>query len=104
MIRKIQEYVDDDGKKVIEFTPIEDNSDIDIKPKNQYRGAIGIQTPHGILPFQFPFPENYDLKMCYDNFEKDAQEALDNMQKQAKEENLIVTPGQAHEQTPDIIR
>lgn len=96
MIRQIKEYVDDEGKKVIAFEPIDQDLDIDVKPKTQYRGSVGIMTPQGVLPFEFPFPEDYDLERCYKDFEKNAQEAMDKMQKEAQEQNLIVTPDQVN--------
>lgn len=91
MIREIKEYVDDEGKKVTAFEPLPHSvPDGDV----QYRGSVGIMTPRGILPIEFPFPEGYTLDQCFKEFEKEAEAAVEQIQKEAQEKNLIVTPDQ----------
>lgn len=100
MIKEVKKYTDDEGRSVTAYIPLSD-----IVDKIDYEGQVGIQTPMGIAPIRFPFPENYTLEQCYENFEKIATEEVNRVVKEAekkakeveeqtKNENLILTPEQ----------
>jgi len=99
MIKEVKKYTDDDGKSVTAYIPI---SVAPTEDMIAYEGQVGIQTPMGIAPIRFPFPEDYTLEKCFEKFEDIANIEVDRIMKEAEEkaknENLIVTPGQAMKQ------
>lgn len=107
MIKKEENYSDEDGKTVTAYVPVlqdplADNSVEDI----DYEGTVGVRTPMGIQPIRFPFPKGYSLEDCFGKFEEVAETELNRMRKEAeekqKEDNLIITPGQAAQQGTTI--
>jgi len=93
MIEEVKKYTNEKGMGVTEYTPVS-NSDVYIKPR--YDGTVGIRTPMGVQPIQFPFPEDFTLEQCFEKFEEIADVEVQKIMKEAeekqKEENLIVTP------------
>lgn len=107
MIREVKKYIDEkDGKTITQYTPIyfsTRNSDegkacINNDERVVFEGQVGIQTPMGIAPIRFEFPEDYSLEKCFEKFEEIAGEEVERTIKEAeekaKEDNLIVTPDQ----------
>lgn len=108
MIREAKEYVDDDGRKITGYYPINEGSS-DIKESSDiislelpispiFRGTIGIRTSAGVIPLEFIFPDNYTLAECFANFEKHADEMVEKIKQDAEEQNLIMTPDQVRKQ------
>ena len=106
MIVEVKRYTDDDGRSITAYVPIEIE---DIKAENiRYEGSVGVNTNMGVMPAHFPFPEGYSLEKCFEQFETIADEEITKQIKEAeekkREENLIVTPGQASAPNMQIIK
>jgi hypothetical protein len=111
MIKEVKKYTDDEGRSVTAYIPLETTGmkDFEIAELVAYEGQVGIQTPMGVAPIRFPFPENYTLEQCYENFEdiatvevdkvmEEAKEKAEEAEKLAQDKNLIITPGQMNQQ------
>jgi len=95
MITEIKSYTDDQGKSVKSYVPV-------LRcfiAETRYEGTVGIQTPRGIMPMDFPFPEDYTLEKCFEDFEEVAKREVNSQMEEAKkaaaERNRIITPGTA---------
>jgi hypothetical protein len=64
-----------------------------------YYGKVQIGTQMGPLGIQFIFPKDYDINQCFENFEKHAEAALEQMQKEQQQQ--IVVPNGIN---PDSLR
>jgi len=97
MIEEVKKYTDEEGKGVTEYIPLSTGEGV--ATKERYEGTVGIKTPMGIQPLSFPFPEGYSLEKCFEHFEDIADVEIKKIMEEAeakqKEENLIITPGQA---------
>lgn len=98
MIEEIKKYTNEEGKGVTTYTSLEG-----VEPhKIRYEGTVGIRTPMGVQPIHFPFPDEYTLEKCFEDFETvadvEVKKIMEEAEKQHKEENLIVTPDQVKEQ------
>ena len=114
MIKEVKKYTDDEGKSVTAYIPLEiEKSENKETELIAYEGQVGVQTPMGVAPIRFPFPDNYTLEQCFENFKdiadievekvmKEAEERAKEVEKQTKEDNLIVTPDQMRQQTQSI--
>jgi hypothetical protein len=100
MIEEVKKYTDEQGKSVTAYVPMSltEDSNKDTKSLTHYDGTVGIRTPVGVQPIQFPFPENFSLEQCFEKFEEIANVEVEKIMTEAKkkhdEENLIVTPDQ----------
>ena len=108
MIREVKKYTDDDGKSVTAYVPkkIQGDSEEHLRGSKaedltMYEGQVGIQTPMGIAPVRFNFPDDYTLERCFEEFEDIANVEVEKQIKEAEDkarnENLIVTPGQVNQ-------
>jgi len=106
MISEIKKFTDKEGRGVTMYVPVsgtekDEQSEL-AEPKPYFEGTVGIPTQMGVQALNFPFPEDYTLEKCFENFDKVAQEEVPKIiheaQKKHQEENLIVTPGQAAQQ------
>jgi len=103
MIEEVKKFTNEEGKGVTAYIPLA-KYDKETEPmqntKTRYEGTVGIRSPMGIQPLPFPFPEGYTLEKCFEDFEGVAdveiKKIMDEMEAKQKEENLIVTPGQAN--------
>ena len=107
MIKEVKKYTDDKGRSVTAYIPLNMDGDAVCKEKFiAYEGQVGIPTPMGVHPVRFPFPEDYTLEKCYEEFEgiamvevekviEEAEKRQKEAEEKAKDENLILTPGQA---------
>jgi hypothetical protein len=93
LIREVKEYTNEEGKRVTAFIPLGKDENAE---ENIFHGTVGIMTQRGPIEFSFDFPEGYDLKKCFDDFDNVVKKALEEKQKEARENDLIVTPGQVH--------
>ena len=91
MIYEVKRYVDDKGATIVERMPI--NEEGEGGNPSKFSGMASVTTPHGEMPFEFPFPEEYSLEDCFKNFEKVAEDILTEMQREAQK--TIVTPEEA---------
>ena len=110
MIKEVKKYTDDEGKSVTAYIPMEAyKMDATRDELIAYEGQVGIQTPMGIAPIRFPFPDDYTLEKCFENFEniatvevdkvmKEAEKKAKEAEQKAKDDNLILIPGQAPQQ------
>ena len=90
MIQEVKKYTDEDGRTVSAYIPRDTLADLCIK--SRYEGVVGIQTPAGIHPIHFNFPEEYTLEECFEKFEATADEEIKKMKEKAEDENRIITP------------
>ena len=101
MIEEVKKYTNEQGKGVTAYIPMTSNSEETKNP--HYDGTVGIRTPMGIQPVQFPFPENFTLEQCFEKFEEiadiEVKKIMVEAEKRHNEENLIVTPGQMKNKT-----
>ena len=93
MIQEIKRYTDEKGKSVKEYVPIE--KDQMVGARSTFEGTVGIQSPMGVVPIDFPFPEDYTLEQCFENFENIANIEVQKIIEEEKEKNRIVTPSGA---------
>lgn len=95
MITEIKSYTDDQGKSVKSYVPVLAEDVL----LTRYEGTVGIQTPRGIMPMDFPFPEDYTLEKCFEDFEEVAKREVNSQMEEAKkaaaEQSRIITPEQA---------
>jgi len=105
MIREVKKYTDDNGASVTAYIPIlneEESKIVTNTPLSAYEGQVGIPTPMGVAPIKFPFPEDFTLEQCFERFMEIAEIEVEKIMKEAEEkaknDNLIITPGQAAKQ------
>ena len=102
MIKEVKKYTDDEERSVTALIPKTDSDETmdwhAIEKTIEYKGQVGIKTPMGIMPVHFDFPEEYTLQDCFDNFDevgnKEVNRIIKEAEEKAKEDNLIITPGQ----------
>jgi len=73
MIYEVKSYSDDEGRRVTERIPVPFNNLNSIS----YNGITIIQTEMGNIPIPFEFPTGYDLKKCFEEFDKLASEKIE---------------------------
>jgi len=93
VITEIKSYTNEQGKSVKVYIPTLTEDSL----LTRYEGTVGIQTPRGIVPMSFPFPDDFTLEKCFEDFEEVAQREVESQMKEAKESaedrNRIITPG-----------
>jgi len=93
MIQEIKRYTDSQGRSIKGYYPVKCGVDVNpISP--HYEGTVGIQSPRGVIPIDFPFPKDYDLEQCFEKFEETANIEVNKIIEEEKEKSRIVTPGQ----------
>ena len=112
MIKEVKKYTDDDGRSVTAYIPIDNPTKIMpfkvdcSEDLIAYEGQVGIPTPMGVASVRFPFPENFTLEQCFEKFMEIAEIEVERIMKEAeekaKDDNLIITPGQAAQQGNSI--
>jgi hypothetical protein len=97
MIEEVKKYTNEKGMSVTAYIPLSEETDVLMNTR--YDGTVGIRTPMGVQPIQFPFPKDFTLEQCFEKFEEVADVEIKKIMEEAeakqKEDNLIVTPGQA---------
>jgi len=101
MIKEVRKFTDDDGRTVKAYYPyiskggeIFDIHMVDSESKPYYEGTVGIRTPDGrIAPIDFPFPDDYTLEQCFENFEDIANKEIKKIMDKQEDKNRIITPG-----------
>ena len=91
MIQEIKRYTDSQGRSVKGYYPMKLDNGIPINP--HYEGTVGIQSPRGVIPIDFPFPKEYSLEQCFEKFEETANVEVNKIIEEEKEKSRIVTPG-----------
>jgi hypothetical protein len=97
MIYSISQYVDDEGRQVFLKEP-QDAEDA----KGSYSGMFSVTVPTQFGPqeaqIEFDFPGDYELKRCFEEFDKLAKAEYERLVEEAREKSIedrIVTPDQA---------
>ena len=97
---KVEKYVDEEGRTINVFTPI------DRGKKKVIRGEVGLtinppnsNEPPQTMPFEFDFPDDYNLSKAQKSFDDVAQEKIDEWEKevrkkQQQENESVITPKQ----------
>jgi len=57
---------------------------------SKFIGAIQLPTKNGLMPFNFPFPDNFTFDQCFEQYEETAVAFLEELHN--KEKNRIITP------------
>ena len=73
MIYEVKSYSDDEGRRVTERIPVPFNNLNSIS----YFGITIIQNEMGNIPIPFEIPTGYDLKKCFEEFDKLASEKIE---------------------------
>ena len=76
MIYEVKSYSDDEGRRVTERIPVPFNNYL-LLNSISYNGITIIQTEMGNIPIPFEFPTGYDLKKCFEEFDKLASEKIE---------------------------
>ena len=96
---EIRRYINEEGASITGKYPVAEDGSIKILSTPEFSGVVGLPTPQGNHPIYFDFPETWSLKKCFDNFEEvaalEVERIVNEAQKQAAEDNLIVTPNGA---------
>jgi len=110
MIKEVKKYIDDDARVVTAYIPLEaGKSEVLQEELAAYEGQVRVSTPMGMAHIVFPFPFNYTLEQCYENFEdiataetnrimEEEEKRVQEAEEKAKEDNLILTPEQMRAQ------
>lgn len=105
MIEEVKKFTNEEGKGITMYCPIAPDGEDKIpqtNPKYQvhFDGTVGVRGPMGIQPIHFPFPKDYTLEKCFEEFEDVAdveiKKIMEELESKQKKENLIITPGQAN--------
>ena len=88
MIEEVKKYTNEKGMGVSAYIPVLDKDKMyteDEIPPTRYDGTVGIRTPMGVQPIQFPFPEDFTLEQCFEKFEEIADVEVQKIMKEAEE-------------------
>ncbi len=107
MYYKIENFIDDEGKAIMQKTPCpSDGALVPEGTKIERIGTVHIQvrTQRGVghIPINFAFPEELTLSQCFEAFEDLAEQEVTRIQKEQAEQNLIVPASQMPTPPPGI--
>ena len=63
MAYRLKHYVDDDGRQLVHKIPIDGS-------KGVYVGLFTVKIEENTMPIQFNFPDDYSVKMCFENYDR----------------------------------
>jgi len=97
MYYQLHQFVDEDGRQVFQKCQMETDENGKISFTWIGTFTVSVPTPYGPqdAQIQFDFPTEYNLKECFEKFDKLAKEEYDRLIKEVKEktaENKILTP------------
>ena len=97
MIYEVKSYADDDGRRVTERLPLKQEKDMFTMPF--YIGMVVIQTHAGNVPVPFEFPMGYTIEKCFEDFDKLAEEKIEEIKAAAK-----IMPASSMNNMPKIVK
>lgn len=92
MIYEVKSYSDDEGRRITEKIPLTKSSNSGIQLDSLtvilpiYTGIIVMQTQMGNMPIPFEFPMGYNVEKCFQDFDRLAQEKIEEI----KDANKII--------------
>ncbi len=85
-IYKMTTYVDDNNRTVMLKESLEGRC--------SYMGSVIVQTPKGLLPIEFPFPQDesemWTIELCFEKFDDELKAYIEKVQRERATQ--IITP------------
>jgi len=93
MIKEVKTYVDEKGREVHVLFNVDENLETSKDLTTVLcKGSFAVMSNMGPMRMSIDFPEKYSVNQCFEEFDKFAQEVIDEKQKEIQEQSKIAVP------------